>query len=57
MNEYLVWFDCCVIDEPVIKHIVAENDDECWEKAYKISCGTGLSQGNFEIYKKLSEEE
>lgn len=53
MKEYLVWFDCCVIDEPVIKHITAKDYDECWEKAYAISRGTGLSEGNFDIYEKV----
>lgn len=61
MAKYLVWFDNCVTDDPLIEFIEAENPDECWEKAYPLSCRTGYSQGNFEIYEnvfdKIAEQE
>lgn len=57
MYTYLVMFDCCVMDEPYFEFIKADNLNECWEKAYKISCRSGLSQGNFEIFHKMVEED
>jgi len=57
MNTYLVMFDCLVIDEPYFQIIQADTLDECWHEAYKISCRPELSQGNFEIYKKMTEED
>lgn len=55
MYTYLVVFDCCVMPEPYYKIIEANNLNECWEKAYAISCQGGLSQGNFEIYRRMDE--
>lgn len=57
MYTYLVMFDCCVMDHPYYEHIKADSLTECWEKAYKISCRSGLSQGNFEIYKLMTDED
>jgi hypothetical protein len=55
MNTYLVVFDCCVLDEPYIKIIKADSLSECDREAYKISCGSGLSQGNYEIFRRMEE--
>lgn len=57
MNTYLVVFDCCVMDEPYIKYIKAASLSECDREAYKISCGSGLSQGNYEIYRHMTPED
>lgn len=57
MKTYLVVFDCCVLDEPYIKYIKAESLSECDRQAYKISCGSGLSQGNYTIYREVTPEE
>lgn len=57
MKEYLVVFDCLVLDEPYIKYIKAESLSECDRQAYKISCGSGLSQGNYTIYREVTLEE
>lgn len=57
MYTYLVEFDCCVMDHPYYEKVQADSLDECWEKAYAISCRSGLSQGNFEIYKLMTEED
>ena len=57
MKTYLVVFDCCVLDEPYIKYIKAESLSECDRQAYKISCGSGLSQGNYTIYREITPEE
>lgn len=54
MKKYLVVFDCCVVDDPYIEYIYANNVDECWDKAMHISSTrTGLSQGNFDIYEQV----
>jgi hypothetical protein len=45
------------MSEPYFEYIHADNLSECWEKAYKISCRSGLSQGNFEIYKLMTDED
>lgn len=55
MYTYLVVFDCCVMDEPYIKLIKADSLYECDVQAYKISCGSGLSQGNYEIFRRMEE--
>lgn len=58
MYTYLVMFDCLVIDEPYFQHIQANSLDECWQQAYKISVERReLSDGNFEIYKLMTEED
>ena len=57
MKEYLVVFDCLVLDEPYIKYIKADSLSECEKQAYKISCGSGLSQGNYTIYREVTPEE
>lgn len=57
MKEYLVVFDCCVVPEPYIKYIRATSLSECDREAYKISCGSGLSQGNYTIYREVTPEE
>ena len=57
MKEYLVVFDCCVMSEPYIKYIKADSLSECDRQAYKISCGSGLSQGNYTIYREVTPEE
>jgi septin family protein len=54
---YLVVFDCLVMDEPYIKYIKADSLSECEREAYKISCGSGLSQGNYTIYREVTPEE
>lgn len=55
MYTYLVVFDCCVMSEPYFEYIQADNLNECWQKAYVISCRSGLSQGNFEIFRKMTD--
>jgi hypothetical protein len=57
MKEYLVVFDCLVMDEPYIKYIKADSLSECEKQAYKISCGSGLSHGNYTIYREVTPEE
>ena len=58
MNTYLVMFDCLVVPEPYFEHIKADSLSECWDKAYKISMSRReLSDGNFEIYKLMTEED
>ena len=57
MNTYLVVFDCLVMPEPYIKYIKASSLSECDREAYKISCSSGLSQGNYEIYRHMTEED
>lgn len=58
MNVYLVMFDCLVIDEPYFEYIKADSLKECWDKAYAISMNNRvLSDGNFEIYKLMTEED
>jgi hypothetical protein len=57
MNTYLVMFDCLVIDEPYFEFIKADNLAECWHKAYAISRRPELSEGNFEIYKHMTDED
>lgn len=53
MNKYLVLFDNCVTDDLLVEVIYADNADECWEKAYKISAErTGYSEGNFDIFEE-----
>ena len=56
MHTYLVMFDCLVVAEPFFLHIQADNLDECWHKAYKISVERReLSDGNFEIYRLTTQ--
>lgn len=58
MNTYLVMFDCLVVPEPYFEFIKADNLSECWNKAYAISMKRReLSEGNFEIYKHMTEED
>lgn len=57
MYEYLVRFDCLVMSEPYYLTIKADSLDECDREAYKISCGSGLSQGNYDIYRLMVEED
>ena len=57
MKEYLVVFDCLVVSEPYIKYIKADSLSECERQAYRISCGSGLSQGNYTIYREVTPEE
>ena len=57
MNTYLVMFECLVLDEPYFQHIKADTLSECWDKAYAISRRSELSEGNFEIYKLMTEED
>lgn len=58
MNKYLVLFDNCVTDDLLAEVIYADNADECWEQAYKISAErTGYSEGNFDIFKEVCGEE
>ena len=58
MNTYRVMFDCLVIPEPYFEHIKADSLSEAWHKAYKISIDRReLSDGNFEIYKLITEED
>lgn len=57
MNTYLVVFDCLVMSEPYFQHIKADSLSECWHEAYKISCRPELSQGNFEIYRLMTEDD
>ena len=39
-------------------YIEADSLQECWDKAYEISIRTReLSDGNFEIYKRMTEED
>lgn len=57
MNTYLVMFDCLVLDEPYFQHIKADTLAECWDKAYVISRRPELSEGNFEIYKLMTDED
>ena len=55
MYTYLVVFDCLVMSEPYIEYIKADSLSECDRKAYKISCRSGLSQGNYEIFRRMEE--
>ena len=58
MYTYLVVFDCLVVAEPYLQHIKADSLDECWHEAYKISRSKPeLSDGNFEIYRLMTEED
>lgn len=58
MYTYLVVFDCLVMAEPYFEHIKADSLSECWDKAYKMSLEIReLSDGNFEIYKLMTEED
>ena len=58
MYTYLVMFDCLVIDEPYFEYIKADSLDECWHEANKISRSNPvLSDGNFEIYRLMTEED
>jgi hypothetical protein len=51
-------FDCLVVDEPYFKYIKADSLSECWDKAYAISMNNRvLSDGNFEIFKLMTEED
>ena len=57
MNTYLVMFDCLVVAEPYFQHIQANSLDDCWRQAYEISRSRHeLSEGNFEIYKLMTEQ-
>lgn len=55
MYTYLVVFDCLVMPEPHYEYIKADSLSECDIKAYKISCRSGLSQGNYEIFRRMEE--
>lgn len=55
MNKYLVLFDNCVTDDPLVHIVYAENYEECWRKAYPISLNTGYSEGNFEIFESVDQ--
>ncbi len=58
MYTYLVVFDCLVMAEPFFEHIKADSLSECWDKAYKMSLEMReLSDGNFEIYRLMTEED
>lgn len=58
MYTYLVVFDCLVMAEPYFEHIKADSLSECWDKAYKMSMEIReLSDGNFSIYKLMTEED
>lgn len=57
MYTFLVVFDCMVMPEPYIKYIKADSLSECDREAYKISCGSGLSQGNYEIYRHMTQKD
>lgn len=58
MYTYLVMFDCLVVAEPYFQYIQANSLDEAWQQAYKISVERReLSDGNFEIYKLMTEED
>ena len=58
MYTYLVMFDCLVVKEPYYLHIKADTVNECWLKAYEISRNRPkLSEGNFEIYKLMTDED
>ena len=58
MYTYLVMFDCLVVSEPYFLHIKADSLDECWNEAYRISRSKPeLSDGNFEIYRLMTEDD
>jgi hypothetical protein len=51
-------FDCLVVAEPYFEHVRADNLNDAWHQAYKISHDRReLSTGNFEIYKLMTEED
>lgn len=51
--KYLAVFDNLVTDDVIVKTCMADNQDEAWEKFYKMSKQTGLSEGNFEMFLSL----
>lgn len=51
--KYLAVFDNLVTDDIIVKTCMAESEEEAWEKFYEISMGTGLSEGNFEMFISL----
>ena len=58
MYTFLVVFDCLIMAEPYFEHIKADTLSECWDKAYKMSLEIReLSDGNFSIYKLMTEED
>lgn len=58
MNTYLVMFDCLVMPEPYFKHIKADSLSDAWHEAYRISMERHeLSDGNFEIYRLMTQED
>lgn len=58
MYTYLVVFNCLVMAEPFFEHIKADNLNEAWHQAYKMSTERReLETGNFEIYRLMTEED
>lgn len=58
MYTYLVMFDCLVVAEPYFEYIKADTVNECWLKAFEISRSRReLSEGSFEIYRLMTEED
>lgn len=53
MEMYLVEYDNLVTSDPIIEIICGKNEDEVWESAFARSGSTGLSQGNFSMYRIL----
>jgi hypothetical protein len=43
------------MSEPYFEYIQADSLTECDIKAYKISCRSGLSQGNYDIFRLMEE--
>jgi len=48
--KFVAFFDNCVTEDTIFKFIDAESIDAAYNIAWNISCGTGLSEGNFELY-------
>lgn len=50
MNKFKVVYDNLVTDDVIEEIIEAGDIEEAWEIAYEHSKGTGLSEGNFDMY-------
>ena len=48
--RFICVIDCCVMDEPYIKYIEADSIEEADQIAWEMSTGTGLSEGNYQLF-------
>lgn len=48
--KFLAIFDNCVTDDLILEHIEADSMEEADQIAWEISRGTGLSEGNYQLF-------